>query len=84
MSKPMPTGARASKYSKYIDKLCCRCGMEETKMHLLFTCNFARAAWFRKPWYIKKDVLVNDTDSLSHLLSKMLNMNHPHHLLKIF
>jgi hypothetical protein len=52
--------------------------MEETEMHLFFTCNFARAAWFGKPWYIKTDVLVNDTDSLSHLLSKMLNMNHPH------
>jgi hypothetical protein len=74
----MPTGARAGKYSKHIDKLCCRCGLEENETHLFFTCNFARAAWFCEPWYIKTDMLIADTTSLSHLISKMLCMNHPY------
>uniref|UniRef100_A0ACD5YVP5 Uncharacterized protein n=1 Tax=Avena sativa TaxID=4498 RepID=A0ACD5YVP5_AVESA len=78
LRKAMPTGARAGKYSKRISKLCCRCGMEEDEIHLFFTCNFARAAWFSMSWHIRTDILIINTTSLTHLLLKLLNMNHPY------
>ena len=74
----MPTWARVGKYSKYISKLCSRCGMEEDDIHLFFTCNFARAAWFTAPWFIRSDILVLNCNSLTQLLITFLNMNHPH------
>jgi hypothetical protein len=74
----MPTGARAGKYSKHISKLCCRCEMEENETHLFFTCGFARAAWFAEPWHIRIDMLIDNTDTLTQLIMKMLKMNHPY------
>lgn len=73
----MPTGGRAGKYTKHISKLCSRCGIEENEIHLFFTCNFARAAWFSHPWYIQIDVLILNTNSLTDLILKLLNINHP-------
>ena len=78
LRKAMPTGARVGKYSKHISKLCSRCGMEEDDIHLFFTCNFARAAWFTAPWFIRSDILVLNCNSLTQLLITFLNMNHPH------
>jgi hypothetical protein len=78
LSKSMPTGARAGKYSKHISKLCCRCGMEEDDIHLFFTCCFSKAAWFSEPWFIRTEILVNNTSNLTQILQKMLDMNHPH------
>jgi hypothetical protein len=77
LRKAIPTGARAGKYTRHISKLCSRCGMEENDFHLFFTCNFARDAWFGHPWYIKTDALILNTNSLSDLFLKLLNMNHP-------
>jgi hypothetical protein len=74
----MPSGARAGKYSKHISKLCCRCGNEETDMHLFFLCPFARAAWFAKPWYVKIDQMINLNGSFTQTLSNFLNTHHPY------
>lgn len=76
--KALPTGARAGKYSTHISKLCSRCGLEEDDIHLFFTCNFARAAWFSAPWFIRSNYLTVNCDSLSQIIVNLLNMNHPH------
>jgi hypothetical protein len=51
--------------------------MEETDYHLFFTCNFARAAWFIQPWYIRVDLIVLNTNSITDVISNLLNMHHP-------
>jgi hypothetical protein len=48
--------------------------MEETDSHLFF----ARAAWFNHPWFIRSDVLILDANSLTDIVLKLINMNHPH------
>ena len=77
LRRALPSGARAGKYRKHISKLCCRCGIEETDLHLFFTCGFAKAAWFSHPWYLKSDSLIANADSITQILLNMLNMNHP-------
>jgi hypothetical protein len=52
--------------------------MEEDDVHLFFICNFVRAAWFSEPWCLRTDVFIQNTPSLTQILLKMLNMNHPH------
>jgi hypothetical protein len=71
------SGARAGKYSKHISKLCCRCHLEETDQHLFFLCAFARAAWFMNPWHLRVDQFASPSDSISQILTRLLNMNHP-------
>jgi hypothetical protein len=78
LSKAIPTGSRAGKYSKHISKLCCICGLEEDEIHLLFTCCFSKAAWFSEPWFIITEMLISNADSLTQILQILLNMNHPH------
>jgi hypothetical protein len=51
--------------------------MEETNYHLFFTCNFARAAWFIQPWYIRVDLIVLNTNSIDDAISNLLIMDHP-------
>jgi hypothetical protein len=77
LSRAMPTGARAGKYSKHISKLCCRCANEETDIHLFFLCPYARAAWFADPWFLKIDQTVHINSSLTQILQNLLNMHHP-------
>jgi beta-galactosidase beta subunit len=51
--------------------------VEETDQHLFFLCPFARASWFMNPWHLKIDQFVSPSDSISQILIKLLNMNHP-------
>jgi hypothetical protein len=61
LSRAIPTGARAGKYSQHISKYCCRYGLDEDDIHLFFTCPFERG--FSSPLYFC--VLVeNSTDNL--------------------
>lgn len=78
LRRALPTGARAGKYSTHISTLCSRCGLEEDNIQLFFTCNFARAAWFNGPWFIRSNYLTANCDSLSQIILNLLNMNHPH------
>lgn len=78
LSKAMPTRAKAGKYSKHINKLCNRCGVEEDDLHLFFTCGFSKAAWFCDPWFIRTEVLISNADTCTQILKKIINLNHPH------
>jgi hypothetical protein len=78
LRKAIPTGARVGRYSKHISKLCCRCSMEETDVHLFFLCPFARAVWFSFPWCIRIDQVVDESRSITQTLLNILNMNHPY------
>jgi hypothetical protein len=77
LQKAMPTGARAGKYTNHIPKTCCRYDFEENEKHLFFTCSFARASWFSEPWYIRTDILTANTDSITQIILRLLNINHP-------
>ena len=46
LRRALPTGKRASKFSKHISENCARCGNLEDEMHMLFLCPFSKAAWF--------------------------------------
>lgn len=76
--RALPTGKRMGKYSKHISKLCARCGVEEDELHILFNCTFARAAWFARPWFIRIDQLLENSNSISTILLNLVNSNHPH------
>jgi hypothetical protein len=49
LRRALPTGKRASKFSKHIGETCARCGGLEDEMHMLFLCPFSKAAWFSSP-----------------------------------
>jgi hypothetical protein len=51
--------------------------MEENDLHLFFTCNFAREAWYYHPWYIRIDNIIPHANSVTTLILHMLSMNHP-------
>lgn len=76
--RALPTGKRMGKYSKHISKLCARCGVQEDELHILFNCTFARAAWFARPWFIRTDQLLENSNSISIILLNLVNSNHPH------
>jgi hypothetical protein len=78
LTKAMPKGAREGKYSKHISKLCCRCGSEETDIHLFFLCPYARAAWFANPRYIKIDQMLQLNSSISQIILDLLHMHRPY------
>jgi hypothetical protein len=50
LRKAIPTGKRASRFSKHIKPNCARCGCVEDEMHLFFLCPFSKAAWYCHPW----------------------------------
>jgi hypothetical protein len=78
LRRAVPTGARTGKYSTHISTLCSRCAVEETDIHLFFTCHFARVAWFSYPWFVRSEMLITDCNSMSQILIKLLSMNHPY------
>jgi hypothetical protein len=77
LRRAMPTGARAGKYSSHISILCSTCGLEESDIHLFFTCHFARVAWFSYPWFIRSEQLVVNCTSLSQVLMNFFGYEPP-------
>jgi hypothetical protein len=73
LRKAIPSGDRASRYSKHIEKCCYHCGMPETDFHLFFLCPFVKAAWFSKPWFLRSEVLVQNANSFVALLLSLLS-----------
>jgi hypothetical protein len=57
LRRALPTGKRASKFSKHISENCARCGSLEDEMHMLFLCPFTKAAWFSSPWHIRTEMI---------------------------
>jgi hypothetical protein len=49
LRKALPTGKRASRFSKHIDTYYSRCGCVEDEMRMLFLCPFLKSAWFCHP-----------------------------------
>ena len=78
LRKALPTGARAGRYSKHINKFCCRCGLQEDEVHLFFTCPFVKAAWFPAPWYIRTELITHNCTDLAQIILTLLNINHPY------
>jgi hypothetical protein len=76
--RAIPTGERASRYSRHISNICCRCGLQENDIHLFFTCTFARAAWFQSPWYLRMDLITHNSQNFHTTILQLLALNHPH------
>jgi hypothetical protein len=78
LRRALPTGKRASRFSKHISKNYAKCGSLEDEMHLLFLCPFSKAAWFSSPWYIRTEVFAEDNYSIPQMLKVLLDSAHPH------
>jgi hypothetical protein len=78
LRRALATGKRAGKYSKHIRTECSRCGVEEDEMHMFFLCQFAKAAWFSHPWYVRTEILAAQYHSIPDMLQCLLSSNHPH------
>jgi hypothetical protein len=74
LRRVLPTGDRASRYSKHIEKTCCRFGLPKTDFHLFFLCPFAKAAWFLNPWFLRSKILTQNVNSFATVLH---SLNHP-------
>jgi hypothetical protein len=77
LRRALPSGNRASRYSKHIEKDCCRCGVPESDMHLFFLCPFAKAAWFHGPWFLISEVITQNLTSIAMVIKSLLNLKHP-------
>ena len=77
LRKALPTGKRASRYSRHIKENCSRCGSQEDEMHLFFLCPFSRAAWFCFPWYIRTEFLAEHHQSIPDIINVLLTSLHP-------
>jgi hypothetical protein len=73
----IPSGDRASRYSKHIEKFCCRCGLPETDFHLFFLGPFAKAAWFLEPWFLRSEIFMHNANSFALVLLSLLSSGHP-------
>uniref|UniRef100_A0A8R7UVC7 Reverse transcriptase zinc-binding domain-containing protein n=1 Tax=Triticum urartu TaxID=4572 RepID=A0A8R7UVC7_TRIUA len=78
LRKALPTGLKVGRFSVHISQYCCRCGQQEDEVHMFFFCDFARAAWFSHPWFIRTDALVQIYTNIHSIILALLNMNHPH------
>ena len=78
LRRALPTGKRASKFSKHVSENCARCGNQEDEMHMLFLCPFSKAAWFFSPWYIRTEVLAEHNHSIPQMIMALLHSAHPH------
>lgn len=78
LSKALPTGMRAGRFSNHTSQICSKCTQQEDDFHLFFLCHFARAAWFAHPWFIRSDALVHNQDSLLTTITSLMTSYHPH------
>jgi hypothetical protein len=52
--------------------------VEEDDIHLFFTCHLVLAAWYSSAWFIRSEVIAQNTTSLTQILLNLLNMNYLH------
>lgn len=78
LSRALPTGMRAGRSSIHISQNYCRCAQQEDDFHLFFLCDFARAAWFSSPWFLRSDILVQGHSTMHSILIHLVTMGHPH------
>lgn len=55
------------------DPACALCGGEESMLHMLFTCPFARLCWFMGPYVLKSDALQGSVSQIFRSLADQLN-----------
>ena len=77
LRRALPTGKRESKFSKHINKECCRFGVVEDEMHMFFLCPFAKYALFYAPWFIRTEVLARNHQSIPQMIQALLSSSHP-------
>jgi hypothetical protein len=77
LRRAIHSGDRASRYTKHIEKHCSRCGLPEIDFYLFFLRPFAKAAWFRPPWYLRSETFVHNANSFASVLLSLLSSGHP-------
>ena len=78
LRRALPTGKRASRFSKHIEPECSRCGCVEDDMHLLFLCPFSKAAWYNHPWYLRTESFAALHHNIPNMIQALLSSGHPH------
>lgn len=78
LSRALPTGMRVRSFSIHISQNYCGCAQPEDDIHLFFLCDFARAAWFSSPWFLRSDILVQGHSTMHSILIHLVTMGHPH------
>jgi hypothetical protein len=52
---------------------------------IYFSLAFARAAWFHSPWYLRMDLIAQNSQNIQTNVLQLLALDHPHiNILNIF
>ena len=72
--KAIPVQAVLARRMPHLSPLCTICNQEnETVVHALFRCQFARSAWLASPLSIRSDELLGDLPDIVNVMRKQLD-----------